>query len=453
MNKPTLTVRNFGPLQSVDLVVDDVITLIGPQASGKSTLCKAIFLFRTIRELFERAVSERFYQSNGQLHSGQLTALVKQRFRDTFGDTPAQGPWTLQYDYANQVKCRFEAEGENGNFGLHLDERIHTALAEWVGRAAEVRNELATRSVQGIPTPAQVDDERALTSQFFEALRLAASVLFNDNADLYFIPAGRSLLTALPASVLAELTRQGQPGSGAQNALAPKQPDYLTTRYIEYVGAVRERIKGGLHEQIDQALGREPAEVARYALAHQALAIITGILRGEYRNETSGEKIYLSEGMAHVAVGFASSGQQESLWILNLILIFLLSERKVFLVIEEPEAHLFPEAQTEMVRLIVLLANQTGNQIICTTHSPYVLGSFNNHLYAHQLGQQARWAVERILPEAQWLDPDRTCAYVMEEGGIRSIKSAENQLIESAAIDSASETSLAVFDQLFALEL
>ena len=206
MNKPTLTVRNFGPLQSVDLVVDDVITLIGPQASGKSTLCKAIFLFRTIRELFERAVSERFYQSNGQLHSGQLTAFIKQRFRDTFGDTPAQGHWALQYDYGNQVKCRFEADGENGNFRLHLDERIHTALAEWVRRAAEVRNELANRAVQGLPTPAQVDDERTLTNQFFEALRLAASILFNDNADLHFIPAGRSLFTALPASVLAAST-------------------------------------------------------------------------------------------------------------------------------------------------------------------------------------------------------------------------------------------------------
>ncbi|MFM7370804.1 MAG: AAA family ATPase, partial [Sphaerospermopsis kisseleviana] len=87
-------------------------------------------------------------------------------------------------------------------------------------------------------------------------------------------------------------------------------------------------------------------------------------------------------------INFASSGQQEVVWILLLILVLILNQRNVFLVIEEPEAHLFPVAQKQMIDLIALLANQAANQIILTTHSPYILSSFNNLLYAHQLGLQ-----------------------------------------------------------------
>lgn len=128
-----------------------------------------------------------------------------------------------------------------------------------------------------------------------------------------------------------------------------------------------------------------------------------GFCAANIATKQAGEKICAGEGMAHVAVGFTSSGQQESLWILNLILIFLLSERKVFLVIEEPEAHLFPEAQTEMVRLIVLLANQTNLESSALPTAP-MYWARSTTISAHQLGQRKRWAVERILPEAQWLD-------------------------------------------------
>lgn len=42
---------------------------------------------------------------------------------------------------------------------------------------------------------------------------------------------------------------------------------------------------------------------------------------------------------------YGSSGQQDALWILMLTLIIILENRRAFVVIEEPEAHLFPIAQ------------------------------------------------------------------------------------------------------------
>ncbi len=61
-----------------------------------------------------------------------------------------------------------------------------------------------------------------------------------------------------------------------------------------------------------------------------------------------------------------------------LIFGYILDETSVFMVFEEPEAHLYPETQSDIVELIGLLANLYHNQIIIITHSPYILPPFNN---------------------------------------------------------------------------
>jgi ABC-type multidrug transport system ATPase subunit len=137
---------------------------------------------------------------------------------------------------------------------------------------------------------------------------------------------------------------------------------------------------------------------------------------------------------------------------LLLILLLILNQRNVFLVIEEPEAHLFPVAQKQMIDLIALLANQAANQIILTTHSPYILSSFNNLLYAHQLGLQKSEQVEEIVNHNLWIDPHRLNAFIVEQGTTRSILDSEMGLIESAEIDRASEIIVNTFNQLFEIE-
>lgn len=42
-------IENFGPIDRFEADVKDVMLLIGPQASGKSTLSKSIFLFKSIK--------------------------------------------------------------------------------------------------------------------------------------------------------------------------------------------------------------------------------------------------------------------------------------------------------------------------------------------------------------------------------------------------------------------
>ena len=84
-------------------------------------------------------------------------------------------------------------------------------------------------------------------------------------------------------------------------------------------------------------------------------------------------------GNKYVKINFSSSGQQECVWILNLLFYYIVQQKEILFIIEEPESHLFPESQKYITELIALV-NNCGHSIVLTTHSPYVLGTLNNLL-------------------------------------------------------------------------
>lgn len=63
-------------------------------------------------------------------------------------------------------------------------------------------------------------------------------------------------------------------------------------------------------------------------------------------------------------------------------------QKKVYIIIEEPEAHLFSVAQRDVVELVAIVLNETKSKAIITTHSPYILTSANVLLYANKVETQ-----------------------------------------------------------------
>lgn len=59
----TITIKNFGPIvEIIDLPINDFMVFIGPQASGKSTIAKAIYFFKQLREEFlTQILSKKVY--------------------------------------------------------------------------------------------------------------------------------------------------------------------------------------------------------------------------------------------------------------------------------------------------------------------------------------------------------------------------------------------------------
>lgn len=55
----------------------------------------------------------------------------------------------------------------------------------------------------------------------------------------------------------------------------------------------------------------------------------------------------------------------------------MLKKENAFVIIEEPEAHLYPSLQNKVVEFIAYFANMNNSSVLITTHSPYILTSVN----------------------------------------------------------------------------
>jgi len=112
-------------------------------------------------------------------------------------------------------------------------------------------------------------------------------------------------------------------------------------------------------------------------------------------------------------IDMASSGQRAN-WSLPYIAQALPTMRArgavastVTLFVEEPEIHLHPRAQVEMVHILALLVRE-GFRVVLTTHSLNVIYALNNLIQASRLGA----LVEEGLPEpAMRLSPDDLSVY------------------------------------------
>ena len=147
------------------------------------------------------------------------------------------------------------------------------------------------------------------------------------------------------------------------------------------------------------------------------------ILGGDYihRNDTDyiknnwGETVELKDG---------SSGQQEVLPLLAAIYDFPHEKMKnQLLIIEEPEAHIYPTAQRALVKMIAEAAREKGCKVMITTHSPYVPTCLNNEI---------------IISQNKG-DPLDVKAYYVSKGTVQDIYDKEDDLIDTNDLDSASQ--------------
>lgn len=137
-------------------------------------------------------------------------------------------------------------------------------------------------------------------------------------------------------------------------------------------------------------------------------------------------------------------------------------------VVEEPELNLFPKTQKGLVGILVANIKEKVNldtqenylrQLLLTTHSPYILTSLNNLMYAYTVGQKHKENVSKIIPEKYWLNPADVSAYMLvydeKEGGCiaKNILDEKEGLIDAENIDGVSSIINEEFDKLINIEI
>jgi hypothetical protein len=131
----------------------------------------------------------------------------------------------------------------------------------------------------------------------------------------------------------------------------------------------------------------------------------------------------------------------------------LLITSKGWIYVEEPEANVFPKTQYQLVQLFSWLSSEPDLHFswVVTTHSPYVLSSFNNLLEAWQVGHvdgERSKAVRNVIDEKYWVNPEEFRAYSIEDGHLKSIMDEETHLISDNYLDAVSEQIGGEFDEL-----
>lgn len=424
--KNKIEICNLGPVCNFSMDLDGTINIvIGPQASGKSTIGKAIYFCKKIKDYYMDFILEdkNFLKSDlDKLYSCFLKYLGK-NFAECFGAIEQMDSFSVNYCYNNDIRsvsitlCPDYVD-------FFFSGEIEKFLKKSFGEVCEIYKKHRL-CIQSQPSRARRKPE--LRNEIRQHFLEEAKEIFCMEEDVLYIPAGRSLLSVLADQIdtintsfldlpMKDFIRQIQ-------AMKVRYKNRLDTAIIENLKAIQEQEK------------REEAELAKNLMLHY-------ILKADYINTSEGELLLFDE--YHWAkLMFGSSGQQESLWILLLLFFIILENKKTFVILEEPEAHLYPVAQKYMMELISLTANSSGSQMFITTHSPYILSSTNLLIQSGIVENNPQVFGEEIIIKRQFrISPKKVRAYKIQEGTsfrCDSIVDEETGMINSLEIDTVSE--------------
>jgi predicted ATP-dependent endonuclease of OLD family len=447
-----LIIHQFGPITDIDIDVNDILVFIGSQASGKSTVSKAIFFFKSLKDDLYRYYLDCYNQNKFNDPILGFYKLIKQKFIKIYGYTVQPHNTKITYRYNDEIEISIEAS-ENGGIGYPIFSNELIINFFKIINKLEVLHQDLNQNASIFSSTREISTIKSKETALFEEISNKLNNIFGDEREVIYLPAGRSLITTL--------SQQRYNIDMGDNLLSDSKLqsdnliklDYLMREFIDLIDQAKLVCKHGIDILIqDYILEKNNPNDTSAKTIKIAQSIVNSILKGSYSYQNGIEKIEFANGKSTV-INFASSGQQEVIWILLTIFLLILNDSKVFLIIEEPEAHLFPVAQKQIIDLISLFANYSKNQILLTTHSPYILSSFNNLLYAHKLGNgEDKKEVADIVDPHLWISPDRLDAYILEDGTARTIVDREMGLIQSAEIDRASNIIVDTFNQLFDLE-
>lgn len=427
----SIKMKSVGPISNLTMNLDNGINvIIGEQASGKSTLAKEVYFFKKIRDYFVEYVSSPDRFTHKSLDEQYLSFLkfIRANYMESFGTTKhLPKDYYLCYTY-----------GENASVRVELDEKNYVKIIFSPYLVNGIKN--ALEAVRKVYENDSVRDNKDFYNSFITRQRIkddinshfkvVADELFKENGDVVYIPAGRSML-----SILSEQL----------DVVDVNSLDLPMRDFVQRIRELKPRFGKKIEDVVDDYLKMVKGQIKNKDV-DLAQTLIRQILKGDYVSDNSGEKMYIDDNH-WVKLIFSSSGQQEVLWILNMLFIALLENRKTFFIIEEPEAHLFPYAQKSIMELIALTHNSNGSQMLITTHSPYILTSMNLLIYSGHVETRSGILEDSVIEKKLRLSNNTVKAYRFKKMTVDSLTCIMDEntgLINSAEID---EVSVMINDQ------
>lgn len=398
----TIALKKLGPITEAKIEVRPLTVLIGPQASGKSLIAQSLYFFRTLPSRLARKFAPGMADAKGW-QNNVIRELLDSLRGVAFGYF-ADGTAELRYnsdEYIDKLIVKIYKTNRTTKINSFLENVMEELVREWEVapfKLGHIRS-LFTKPEIFIPT------ERSMFTRF---MAREPSILFDNNI---------------------------QPETSIQfaNYLMSAQQGYQT--YYWNTDGHYELFKYFVDSQARALSGiaylpKTGRQAWKWRVVDDPEAIA---------NDPEGHR----RGKATlVPIEATASGQMEAWPFFAVAATYGTAVSGSSFYFEEPETHLHPAAQMEVVKAIAKLVSH-GRRMIVTTHSPFILYLINNMMLNHL-----------SLPEGQrddrCLDPNLVTAYRMHDGKAVKIMDheAEEPLIDSAEFDRISDQLGGEFDAI-----
>ncbi|MDO4226462.1 AAA family ATPase [Neisseria sp.] len=425
-----IQIQDFGGITKLEAEFKQINIFIGPQASGKSITVKLLFFFKNIfSDMLQSVLNE---EDKRKFKSKQIEKFHNFFPREAWGNSS----FSIAYNLENEIGITISRRNQDGNIKLEFTEALDKVFTKLKNSYRALKNEMSSDDDTSIIMMRTFELERSLESHLYKALEKKDGKFCGNQ---FFIPAGRSFFANLQSNIFSFLSENRT----------------LDPFLIEF-GSIYERFK-----EINSRTHYSATSAKNRKAVDEVEKLISEILGSDYTREKN-KDFLVHEDKRKVNLANASSGQQEILPLLIILKLLLNTKVRfgrdnVALFIEEPEAHLFPSAQNKVVKLLARLCNFRDNyfQIFITTHSPYVLTSFNNLFLAGQIIRTdpgKREQVENYIRPQEILFIENVSSYSLENGKCFTMLDHEAGLIDAKILDGVSGKINLEFDNLLNIQ-
>jgi hypothetical protein len=325
----TLSIKQFSCVDEAELDLSQLTVLIGPQATGKSVISKLIYFFYDI-------LNRQYRELDDSQTLDQFSNLIADDFKKWFPPS-AWGPHKFEISFrAGPYFVKIIRKGPKRK--VMETETISVNFSPWFRDSYE----RVLKQVDERPNGRKQPD---LPLDDFWRLRVAARKQYEIDlkADYVawqlFVPAGRSFFTSV-GKAIAAFEYSGM-------------LDPLTVRFGRFFAGIRD------NRQRRTPPGRRPTENQQ----RNRQEMMKKLFGGNITFSRDQEDVISDDGRK-IPFASLSSGQQELLPLWLSIEYAQEGASNSMVYIEEPEAHLFPTAQSQIVEFLASVISENNARMV-----------------------------------------------------------------------------------------
>lgn len=403
-----LKIKNVGPIKDVDIELNKVNIIMGPQSSGKSTInkiacyCSWVEKKVCLDQSFDFFLIEdglykndifinelvRFHKLKGYIQTETVIEYESNVVKFTYSHKEGKPvfEWKNQYDY-KRAKISYVSAERNMVAAIpnwfdvkFVDNSILSFMSDWGTARQLYTKESPLNTVVGN------------VKYYFDKATNRDYVIVNSETTLEFTDTSSGLQSIIPLNVLLDNMIFSFDEIDSTKSYKRIQQD--------------ESLRSNIYERkfhFHSTRRKEPGST----LPHKY-------------TKHEGDRILI----------FRDS---ESCKKYEEVVESYIKTKSCRFYVEEPEQNLFPSAQRDLLYyMLKAIIFEQEHKLFITTHSPYILYALNNCMMGYLVkDNMPQEEAEELLSYKSWINPKDVSVWEIDEGKLRNIQDKDNIVSEN----------------------